>query len=91
MPLGVPGEASPSMSVICPALGLVAQSTQVLPWFELKPEDRMVEDVIGVESECSVDRSVILKFFDERQVRKERAWASEGVKPCIADLAASWE
>src|SRR5580692_6429307 len=61
MPVGEPGEASASMSVIWPAFPV--QSTQVLPWLELKPSTGWLKMLYASKRNCALMRSVMGKFL----------------------------
>src|ERR1700752_2695103 len=63
MPVGDPGDASASMSVIWPALPV--QSIQVLPWLELNPSTTWLNTLNASNRNCACTRSVIAKFFDK--------------------------
>src|ERR1700751_3176715 len=67
MPVGDPGEASASMSGICPP---PAQSTQVLPWLELKPSTGWLNTLNASNRNCALTRSVIGKVFATERSEK---------------------
>ena len=71
------------MLSILPASGLVLQSTQRLPWLELKANTGWLKTLYASNRNCALSRSVILKFFDSERSEKNALGPTNVLCPAL--------
>src|SRR5579872_1461218 len=81
MPVGEPGEPSPSISVIWPALP--PQSMQVLPWFELNPRTTWLKTLYASKRNCALMRSVTVKLLESDMSEKNARGPRKESNPAL--------